>query len=84
MKFLSINSELVLSLKLEQRHHDVVLTLGEVELTFLGEPTQSAVHLVNFQLSGLAQILGCEGLLSVIQGVPHETSPISNVLYVHN
>ena len=46
----------------DQRYFDVVLALGEVELAFLGEPTQSAMHLVDFKFSSLAQVLA-NGLL---------------------
>ena len=67
---------------LTQRYLDVVLTLGKVELTFLGEPTQGAVHFVHFELSSLAQVLQVHSLLRIIQGVPHETCPSTNVFFV--
>ena len=68
---------------LSQRHLDIVLTLGEVELAFLSEPTQGAMHFVNFELSGFAQILEAHSLLRIVQGVPHETCPVTNVFSVN-
>jgi peptide/nickel transport system permease protein len=61
---------------------NVILALGKVELAFLGEPTQGTVHLVHFELRNLAQLLQRESLLRIVQGVPHEASPGTNVFYV--
>ncbi len=70
---------------LAQCYDDVILALSEVEFAFLGEPTQSAVHFVHFEFRSLAEVLQSEALLCIVQGVPHETSPITNVFYVdHN
>ena len=68
---------------LSQGHLDVILSLVEVELAFLGEPTQSAVHLIHFEFRSLAQFLEAKRLVRIVEGVPHETGPGANVFSVH-
>jgi hypothetical protein len=78
-----IQGLILFALGLAQRNLDVILALGKVELAFLGEPTQGAGHFVHFEFSSLAQVLKIQSLLRIIQGVPHETGPGTNDLFVH-